>query len=274
MVILCKREYRIRGGIVLEKFTVYMSSFDQERMIRVYLPKSYQESSRRYPVLYMHDGQNVFEDEGAIKGVSLGLKDYLDQTNLEIIVVAIDLNAEGEERINEYCPWINGAIAEKIIGRPSLSGGKGELYLDFIVKELKPLIDDKYRTLKDHTSMAGISLGGLISTYAAGRYPQIFKRIAAISPGYYRNQEELEVFVKNADFSGVERFYVDFGTHEISDDQELNNQFTEMIQSIYEIVSSKKIADTRYETIQNGEHNYTSFKKRIGEVISYLFSDL
>jgi predicted alpha/beta superfamily hydrolase len=62
--------------MVLEKFTVYMSSFNRERMVRVYLPKSHQESNKRYPVLYMHDGQNVFEDEGAIKGVSLGLKDY------------------------------------------------------------------------------------------------------------------------------------------------------------------------------------------------------
>lgn len=258
---------------MLEKFHVYMSSFKQERMIRVYLPLNYHDSNKSYPVLYMHDGQNVFEDEGAIKGVSLGLKDYLDQNKIEIIVAAIDLNPEGEERINEYCPWVNGAIAERVIGHPVSAGGKGEQYLEFIVDELKPLIDDKYRTIKDQTSMAGISLGGLISTYAACTYPQIFKRIAAISPGYYRNQEELEVFVRDSDLSGVERFYMDFGTHEISGDSELNNEFSEMIQSIYEIVSSK-IADTRYETIQNGEHNYTSFKKRIGEVISYLYSDL
>lgn len=257
---------------MVEKFHIFMSSFIQERMIRVYLPMGYHESNNRYPVLYLHDGQNVFEDEGAIKGVSLGLKDYLDQNKVEIIVVAIDLNPEGEERINEYCPWVNGAIAEKIIGHPVSAGGKGEQYLEFIVNELKPLIDSKYRTIKDHTSMAGISLGGLISTYAACRYPQIFKRIAAISPGYYRNQEELEVFVRNSDLSGIERFYMDFGTQEIRD-VKLNNEFTEMIQSIYEIVSSK-IADTRYETIQNGEHNYTSFQKRIGEVLSYLYSDL
>jgi predicted alpha/beta superfamily hydrolase len=258
---------------VLEKSHVYMSTFNQDRMIKVYLPVNYHESNKHYPVLYMHDGQNVFEDEGAIKGVSLGLKDYLDENKVEIIIVAIDLNPEGEERINEYCPWVNGAIAERIIGHPVSAGGKGEQYLDFIVNELKPLIDDKYRSIKSHTSMAGISLGGLISTYAACRYPQIFKRIAAISPGYYRNQEELEVFVRDSDLSGVERFYMDFGTHEVSGNKELNNEFSDMIQSIYEVVSSK-IADTRFETIQNGEHNYTSFKKRIGDVISYLYSDL
>ncbi|MEH7179806.1 alpha/beta hydrolase [Neobacillus vireti] len=257
---------------MLEKFNVYMSSLKQERMIRVYFPDSYKESNKRYPVLYMHDGQNVFEDEGAIKGVSLGLKDYLDKKNLEIIVVAIDLNPEGEERFNEYCPWVTGAIAEKMIGHPSSVGGKGEQYLDFIVNELKPLIDRKYRTLENQTSMAGISLGGLISTYAACRYPRIFKRIAAISPGYYRNQEELEKFVKNSDLSGVEKFYMDFGTHEIADDKERNKEFTEMIQTIYEILDSK-IADTLYQTIENGEHNYTSFRKRIPHVLAYLFSD-
>ena len=193
------------------------------------LPVSYHDSDNRYPVLYMHDGQNVFEDEGAIKGISLGLKDYLNQNKLELIVVAIDLNPEGEERINEYCPWVTGAIAEKVIGHPSSSGGKGEQYLDFIVNELKPLIDSKYRTLENQTSMAGISLGGLISTYAACRYPHIFKRIVAISPGYYRNQEELEIFVRNSDLSGVEKFYMDFGTNEIANDKELNNEFMEMI---------------------------------------------
>jgi predicted alpha/beta superfamily hydrolase len=258
---------------MIEKFHVYMSSFQQERMIRVYLPLSYHESNKRYPVLYMHDGQNVFEDEGAIKGVSLGLKNFLDENKMELIVVAIDLNPDGEERFNEYCPWVSGAIAKEIIGHPSSSGGKGEQYLDFIVNELKPLIDDKYRTCKDQTSMAGISLGGLISTYAACRYPHIFKRIAAISPGFYRNQEEIEVFVRNSDLSAVERFYMDFGTHEVSDDKELNKQLTEMIQSIYENLGSK-IEDTLYKTIQNGEHNYTSFKKRIGEVLSYLYSDI
>jgi hypothetical protein len=65
---------------------------------------------------------------------------------------------------------------------------------------------------------------------------------------------------------------MDFGTHEIRDDKELNNEFSDMIQSIHKIVSSK-IADTHYETIQNGKHNYTSFKQRIGRVLSYLYSD-
>lgn len=84
-------------------------------MIRVYLPESYQDGLKRYPVLYMHDGQNVFEDEGAINGTSLGLKKYLDESDLELIVVGIDLNTAGEERINEYCPWKQGQISKENI---------------------------------------------------------------------------------------------------------------------------------------------------------------
>jgi len=249
-----------------------MTSFKQERMIRVYLPKSYREKNKRFPVLYMHDGQNVFENDGAIKGVSLGMKDYLDKSGLEIIVVAIDQNPEGEERVNEYCPWMNGVVSKQILGYASPSGGRGEEYLDFIVNELKPLIDEKYRTIEDHTSMAGISLGGLISTYAACRYPHIFKRIAALSPGFYRNQEEIENLLRSSDLSKIEKFYMDFGTKEVGVDEEMNQVFLDLTNRVYEILN-EKIYNLHFQLVEDAEHAYTFFRKRIPDVLSYLFSD-
>ena len=257
---------------MLEKFPVYMTSFKQERMIRVYLPKSYREKNKRFPVLYMHDGQNVFENDGAIKGVSLGMKDYLDESGLEIIVVAIDQNPEGEERVNEYCPWMNGVVSKQILGYASPSGGRGEEYLDFIVNELKPLIDEKYRTIEDHTSMAGISLGGLISTYAACRYPHIFKRIAALSPGFYRNQEEIENLLRSSDLSKIEKFYMDFGTKEVGVDEEMNQVFLDLTNRVYEILN-EKIYNLHFQLVEDAEHAYIFFRKRIPDVLSYLFSD-
>ena len=249
-----------------------MTSFKQERMIRVYLPKSYREKNKRFPVLYMHDGQNVFENDGAIKGVSLGMKDYLDKSGLEIIVVAIDQNPEGEERVNEYCPWMNGVVSKQILGYASPSGGRGEEYLDFIVNELKPLIDEKYRTIEDHTSMAGISLGGLISTYAACRYPHIFKRIAALSPGFYRNQEEIENLLRSSDLSKIEKFYMDFGTKEVGVDEEMNQVFLDLTNRVYEILN-EKIYNLHFQLVEDAEHAYIFFRKRIPDVLSYLFSD-
>jgi len=258
---------------MLEKFSVYMTAFRQERMIRVYLPESYNNESKSYPVLYMHDGQNVFEDNGAIKGISLGMKDYLDESGLEIIVVGIDLNPEGEERVNEYCPWVNGEISKQILGYASPSGGRGEEYLDFVVNELKPFIDKKYRTLENHTSMAGISLGGLISTYAACRYPLIFKRIAAISPGFYRNQEEIENLLRSSDMSAIEKFYMDFGTKEIGEDKEMYKVFFDLTNRVVEILNDKN-ANFHFQLIKDAEHAYIFFRKRVPAMLSYLFSDI
>ncbi|MEH7081679.1 alpha/beta hydrolase-fold protein [Neobacillus drentensis] len=258
---------------MLEKFPVYMSSFKHERLIRVYLPNSYREENKRFPVLYMHDGQNVFEDEGAIKGVSLGMKDYLDKSGLEIIVVAIDLNPEGEERVNEYCPWGHGEVSKQILGYASPSGGRGEEYIDFIVSELKPLIDKNYRTIENHTSIAGISLGGLISTYAACRYPHIFKRIAALSPGFYRNQEEIENLLRISDLSKIEKFYMDFGTREVGSDEEMNQVFLDLTNRVYEVLNGK-ITDLHFQLIEDAEHAYLFFRKRIPAVLSYLYSDV
>jgi predicted alpha/beta superfamily hydrolase len=257
---------------VLEKFPVYMTSFKQERLISVYLPECYTEENKRFPVLYMHDGQNVFEDEGAINGVSLGMKDYLDTSGLEIIVVAVDQNPEGEERVNEYCPWVHGEVSKQILGYASSSGGRGKEYVDFIVNELKPLIDEKYRTIENHTSMAGISLGGLTSTYAACRYPDIFKRIAAISPGFYRNQEEIEKLLRDSDLTAIERFYMDLGTKEVGADEEMNQVFLNLTRRVYQIVS-EKITDHHFQFVEDAEHSYRFFRKRIPKILSYLYSD-
>ncbi|WP_163100329.1 alpha/beta hydrolase [Peribacillus alkalitolerans] len=251
---------------MLEIFTVNMTSFKKERMIRVYLPKNYEMTEKRYPVLYMHDGQNVFQDEGAIGGVSLNLENYLDQNELEVIVVAIDQNSE--ERINEYCPWVQGEYSKRILGEVSTVGGKGKQYVDFIVSELKPLIDNKYPTIVDRTSMAGISLGGLISTYAACQYPHIFKNIIVLSSAFWRNQEEIEQLLQNSDLSLIESFYMDSGTKEAVNNEEVNREFLASNQAVYEILK-EKVPNTRFLVIEDAVHNYTTFRKRVHELFSY-----
>jgi predicted alpha/beta superfamily hydrolase len=256
---------------MLENFPVYLTSFKQNKVVRVYLPKNYHQENKRYPVLYMHDGQNVFQDKEAVGGISLGVKDYLDGNELEVIVVGIDSNT-GEERTNEYCPWVNGDYSRNLIGDNSTLGGKGKEYAAFIVNELKPFIDNKYRTLKNRNYMAGISLGGLISTYAACRYPNIFTRVAAISPAYFRNQEEIEKLIRNSDLSSIERFYLDCGTNEAGDEKRLSEGFLASNEAVYEILKNK-IIDTRLEVLNSAEHHYSDFRKRVPEIFSFLFSE-
>ncbi|WLR57406.1 alpha/beta hydrolase-fold protein [Mesobacillus subterraneus] len=248
---------------MIESFSVPL--FEGERKIRVYLPTDWKDNI--YPVLYMHDGQNVFGNEEAISGVALELHDYLDENDVELIVVAIDQNPG--ERVNEFCPWINGEYTAKFLGKPSSEGGKGKEYVEFIVNELKPLIDSKYNTNLNETYMAGISLGSLVTTYAACTYPHIFKRIAGLSSGFYRNQEEIERLLKMADLSQLKKVYLDCGTKEGG--EKLAGPFLETNKAIFEIIRQKGI-EAELKVIEGAEHNYQAFKKRLPEVISCLLS--
>ncbi|KSU64613.1 esterase [[Bacillus] enclensis] len=252
---------------MLETFPIHMTSFKQDRQIRVYLPKGYNHGKKKYPVLYMHDGQNVFNDEDAIGGTSLELEKYLDERGLEVIVVGIDLNTE--DRLNEYCPWVNGEYSRKIIGQLQTSGGKGKEYVEFIVNELKPFIDKNYRTIKDHTAMAGISLGGLISVYAMCRYPHIFRNIAVFSSAFFRNQEEIEKLIKESDLSLVETIYLDSGDKESGNKEMINKEFLHSNKVIYDLLK-EKVPRTEFEIISDGEHSYAFFKERAPMIFSFL----
>lgn len=251
---------------MLETLHTYISSFKQERLIRVYLPKSYLTEKKSYPVLYMHDGQNVFQDLEAIGGKSLDLENYLDAHELDFIVVAIDQNPQA--RINEYCPWISGEFSKSILGKESTEGGKGMHYVDFIVNDLKPLIDSKYRTIRNQTAMVGISLGGLISVYAMCRYPHIFKHIAVLSSAFHRNQEEIMKLIEQTDLSLVESVYMDCGSKEAGTNAKVNEKFLASNQLVYELLK-EKIPNTQFEIIDEAEHNYSYFKERVPNVFRF-----
>ncbi|MRX52418.1 alpha/beta hydrolase [Bacillus idriensis] len=255
---------------MIEKFKVIITTLGRERQITVYLPENYAISSKAYPVLYMHDGQNLFEDRDASFGVSWGIKDYLEQSGLELIVVGIDCNHSGYNRFNEYGPWINKDLAGDLAGQDVNLGGEGEAYIDFIAWELKPLIDSKYRTLPGGTSMAGSSMGGLISTYAACKYPHIFKKIASLSSAYWFNQHEIETLIKDSDLSAIKKFYMDVGTKEIT--ASIHHQdYIDSSDDVYAILKGK-IGDCRYEVIEDAEHNEVAWRKRVPEIFTYLYS--
>lgn len=252
---------------MIESFKVHMTQLNEERNIRIYLPRKYEKEDKRYQVLYMHDGQNVFQSTDAIGGVSLELENHLDDNDIEIIVVAIDQNSK--KRVDEYCPWVNGEYSKGIFGLTDTTGGSGKEYIDFVVNDLKPLIDRKYRTKKDVTSIAGISLGGLISTYAACCYPQVFKKVAVLSSAFYRNQEQIEKLLIETDLSFVKGFYIDCGTAEAKKDIRISEEFLASNEKIYHILN-KKHHHVIFEKHHDAEHSYTEFKKRVPRMISFI----
>jgi alpha-glucosidase len=151
---------------------------NRERTVRLYLPPGYASSRRRYPVLYMHDGQNLFDDATAYAGewgVDETLNALAKSRGLKVIVVGIDHG--GLERMHELNAWDN----------PQFGKGEGEQYMAFVVKVLKPWVDEHYRTLpgRRHTAIMGSSMGGLISGYAISHYPEVFGAAGIFSPAYW-----------------------------------------------------------------------------------------
>lgn len=252
---------------MIEVFKVPVSKFETDRAIRVYVPEDYYETDKLYPVLYLQDGKNVFQDDAENEGQSLGLEAYLAGKQLDVIVAAIE--QDSEERRNEYCPWPNGEYSKKLLGDEELSfGGKGHGYSEFLVHELKPFIDRTYRTLPDSAALGGISLGGLIAVYTAFRYPHIFKNISIFSPAFYANREEIEKLAAEADLSAIESFYMDCGTAE-GPTPYIQKEFLENSRSFYSIVK-EKLPHACFKEIENGEHHYDHFRKRCEAFFAYL----
>jgi predicted alpha/beta superfamily hydrolase len=180
----------------------------------------------------------------------------------------LKIKQNSEERLNEYCPWKNGEYSKKIVGKVDSSGGKGKEYIDFIAQELKPIIDGKYRTIINQTYMAGISLGGLISAYAACVYPHIFRNIAVFSSAFFRNQEEIEKLLKDSDLSQLEKFYMDAGTKESKNDPAVSDEFLKSNKAIYEILKGKNI-NVQFKIVDGGQHHYQDFRKRVPGIFSF-----
>jgi len=154
----------------------FIPQLNRTRRVWIYLPSDYSGSKKNYPVLYMHDGQNVFDDLTSFAG-EWNVDETLDSIGKhseEMIVIAIDHG--GSKRINEYCPYDMEKFGE----------GEGDKYVDFLVKTLKPFIDKNYRTLKNkqNTFIAGSSMGGLISMYAILKYPRVFGGAGIFSPSF------------------------------------------------------------------------------------------
>jgi predicted alpha/beta superfamily hydrolase len=184
---------------------VHSPELGNTRDILVYLPPSYARTLRHYPVIYMHDGQNLFDATTSFAG-----EWHVDETleriggeGIEAIVVAIP--NMGDQRLDEYTPFRD----------PHRGGGRGAAYLDFIVRTLKPDIDRRFRVRSErtHTGIMGSSLGGLISLYGFFRHPDVFGFAGVMSPAlWFANRAIFDDVAPRSGWTG--RVYLDIGTAE------------------------------------------------------------
>lgn len=194
--------FRVAGGALWVREGLHSPQLGNERDILVYLPPSYAATDANYPVLYMHDGQNLFDPRTSHAG-EWGVDDAIVAAGAETIVVGIP-NA-GDDRLNEYSPFPDAR----------LGGGDGDDYVAFLTETVKPLIDRTFRTLpgRDHTGIAGSSMGGLISAYAFFARPDVFGVAGVMSPSLWFGRGAFFRYLDDSPFVRG-RLYLDIGTIE------------------------------------------------------------
>ncbi|MGQ0600663.1 MAG: alpha/beta hydrolase [Anaerolineales bacterium] len=178
-----------------------------QRTVLVYLPPSYHDSGVRYPVLYMQDGQNLFDATTAFGGVEWQVDETMEQLAAEgLEAIVVGLHHAGNDRLAEYNPFPFGRWV-----------GRGEQYLDFLVHTVKPMIDSTFNTEpgRQTTGILGSSMGGLISLYAFFRYPHIFGLAGVMSPSLWLAQSAIYDYVRSQPYSDG-KIYLDHGTREAS----------------------------------------------------------
>jgi len=224
----------------------------------IYLPPKYDNTSKNYPVIYMHDAQNLFDKATSFIGeweVDETLNELFKKNGKGFIVVGIE-NA-GEERINEYTPWKNERYG----------GGKGEIYMDFIVNTLKPYIDENYKTKKEpkYTGLIGSSLGGLISYYGGLEYPKTFGKIGALSTSFWFSEKVVDFTKENGNLKNVKLFLLVGGKE--GDDMDKDTQKMEKLL----LKTGFKSKNLKTKINLEGEHNEAFWKSEFLEVVSWLY---
>jgi predicted alpha/beta superfamily hydrolase len=250
----------------LRKHPAFTSQFLAEpRDLVVYLPPGYeQEPDRRYPVLYLHDGQNLFEGATAfVPGQDWHVSDTAEARitggAVEPLIIVGIYNA-GEHRIDEYTPTRD---------RKQGAGGDADLYGRMLREELKPFIDATYRTLPDpaNTGLGGSSLGGLVTLYLGFQHPDIFGKLAVLSPSVWWDNRVILKLVRMTDPKPRLRIWLDIGTGEggktVRDARALRDELVR--------VGWVLGSDLHYAEIPEAGHNEAAWAERVGPFLEYLF---
>lgn len=240
---------------------------DTPRNVLVYLPPNYgADSARRYPVLYMHDGQNLIRAEDAFGGVVWGV----DETAQSLILageieplIIVGIYNSGAHRIDEYTP----VKSER--GKMRGHGGKADFYGRMIIEELKPFIDREYLTKpeREFTGLGGSSLGGLVSLHLGFKRPDVFSRLAVLSPSVWWANNQIIREVALISERLPLRIWLDIGRRE-------GSRIKHQVRALKEILLAngwRNNQDLAYYEFPEARHEESAWAARFGEVLKFLY---
>jgi predicted alpha/beta superfamily hydrolase len=255
--------HTLTGNIRLHRN--FTSRFLPNRDLIVYLPPGYEEDTRRrYPVLYMQDGQNVFDSATSFFP---GIERQLDERAEALInkhalqpLIIVGIYSTGLNRINEYTPT-------RLMGQAV--GGEADLYGRMLLEEIKPFVDLRYRTLPgpSNTGLGGSSLGGLLTIHLGLKHPATFGKLAVTSPACFWDRETVVNDVRAIATKTNQRIWLEVGTAEPAD-------FLTSTRSLHEALVEKNWKegiDLRYIEVTGGWHNPASWAQQVDRLLTFLF---
>ena len=237
------------------KVTIPKLTGDKECRAYIYLPASYErDKTKRYPVMYMFDGHNVFFDGDATYGKSWGMNKYMNRSKKDLIIVAVECNHLGNRRIIEYSPM---NYENTSLGKIK---GKGRTYMNWLVGTLKPYIDENYRTLPDrcNTIICGSSMGGLMALYGVTVYNHVFQRAACLSPSLWVAPGKMLEVIARAHVRRDTCIYMDYGSEEMFN----HAANAEALISTSHFLLTKRV-NLAFRIVPGGTHSEASWEKQI-----------
>lgn len=242
----------------------------EERSVFIYLPVGYDEEEnkdKRYPVLYMFDGHNVFRDEDASFGRSWRMENYLDLAGTQLVVVGVESSRHpNNDRLCEYSPY---TFNDEKFGYVE---GHGTETMNWFVKCLKPMVDSNYRTIHNrrHTFIGGSSMGGLMSLFAITRYNRYFSRCLALSPSIWVNYKGMREMVKKSRMNAETLIYMEYGADEMKNHYGMKEGYNMMVESMLR----KKAIDLTARIVPRGNHSEASWERQLPIAIPALMYGL
>lgn len=235
---------------------------ESSRRVVAYLPPSYETGERQYPVVYMHDGQNLFDEATSYSGEWRvdETMERLATDGYEAIVIGVP-NA-GDDRRLEYTPWPHSEYG----------GGGADDYLEWLLASLKPAVDATLRTKpeRETTGLAGSSLGGLVSLYGYFEYPERVGCVGVLSPAFWWNDEAWFDYLE-AQPSRSGRIYMDVGDSESLEDDDLNAAYLEDAKATAALLESNRHEPSlRFRVDEGGRHRETAWARRFPAAVQFL----
>jgi len=247
----------------------WINPLNRDAFLYVALPQSYHDNpTRRYPVLYAHDGHNLFYPDDSYGGVTWGMQQAMVRDDMpEFIVVALSCAVKGHARLEEY-----NVFDSRFPSHPTwLIRGRGHIYLTYLLETLKDEIDATYRTLPDreHTYMIGSSMGGVISLEAGFLYSHKVGHIAGLSNAFYASIHDLTTMIYQASAYPL-TIYLDTGDHE--EGLEVTTSYMSSNRTIANVIHERHpMIRLHYEEIRGGIHHESSWQERLPFILLYLF---